>query len=70
MALRRYSLVSPAVAARDLFQPITDAYSGSDAYAPEHPDTLATRANLASWTGEVGDAAGARDQLAALLPVR
>ena len=37
---------------------------------PEHPDTLATRDNLARWTGEAGDAAGARDQFAALLPVR
>ena len=36
---------------------------------PEHPDTLITRANLARWTGEAGDAAGARDQYAALLPV-
>ena len=36
----------------------------------EHPDTLTARANLASWTGEAGDAAGARDQFAALLPVR
>ena len=37
---------------------------------PEHPDTLTTRASLARWTGEAGDAAGARDQCAALLPVR
>jgi hypothetical protein len=36
---------------------------------PEHPDILAARASLASWTGEAGDAAGARDQYAALLPV-
>ena len=36
----------------------------------EHPDTLTARANLAYWTGEAGDAAGARDQFAALLPVR
>jgi len=28
------------------------------------------RGNLARWTGEAGDAAGARDQYAALLPVR
>ena len=34
----------------------------------EHPDTLTTRANLASWTGPMGDPA-ARDQYAALLPV-
>ena len=37
---------------------------------PEHPDTLAARGNLARWTGEAGDSAGARDQFAALLPVR
>ena len=36
----------------------------------EHPDTLAVRVILAWWTGEAGDAAGARDQFAALLPVR
>ena len=36
----------------------------------EHPDTLAARANLAHWTGQAGDAAGARDQYAALLPVQ
>jgi hypothetical protein len=39
-------------------------------WGPEHPDTLTARANLAYWTGEAGDAAGARDQFAALLPVR
>ena len=32
----------------------------------EHPDTLTTRSNLAYWTGEVGDAAAARDQYAEL----
>ena len=36
---------------------------------PEHPDTLTTRANLAQWTGEAGDAAGARGRYAALLPI-
>jgi hypothetical protein len=36
---------------------------------PEHPDTLAARANLAYWTGQAGDTAGARDQYAALMPV-
>jgi hypothetical protein len=30
---------------------------------------LTTRGNLARWTGEAGDAAGARDQYAALLPI-
>ncbi len=37
---------------------------------PEHPETLIARANLADWTGEAGDAAGARDLFAALLPMR
>jgi hypothetical protein len=37
---------------------------------PEHPDTLATRHNLARFTGQAGDVAGARDQYAALLPTR
>ena len=57
-------------AARDLFQSIADAHSDDDAYGPEHPDTLAARHELARWAGEAGDAAGARDQLAALLPIR
>ena len=30
---------------------------------------LAARANLARWTGKAADAAGAREQYAALLPV-
>ena len=37
---------------------------------PEDPDTLAARGNLAFWTGQAGDPASARDQYAALLPVR
>jgi hypothetical protein len=32
--------------------------------------TLSTAVHLASWTGEAGDAAGARDQFAALVPTR
>ena len=56
-------------AARDLSQQIADAYTEDEAYGPEHPDTLTARSWLARWTGEAGDAAGARDQLAALLPV-
>jgi hypothetical protein len=35
----------------------------------EHPDTLAARSNLAHWTGQAGNAAAAREQLAGLLPV-
>ena len=56
-------------AARDLFQLIADAHTEGDAYGPEHPDTLTARLSLASYTGDAGDAAGARDELAALLPV-
>ena len=48
---------------------IASGYGEDDAYGPEHPETLAARGNLARWTGEAGDAAGARDQFAALLPV-
>ena len=57
-------------AARDLFGLIADAYTESDAYGPEHPSTLNARNDLALWTGQAGDAAGARDQFAALLPVQ
>ena len=56
--------------ARDLSRLIADAHTKNDAYGPEHPDTLAARHELAHWTGEAGDAAGARDQYAALLPIR
>jgi hypothetical protein len=56
------------LAARDLWQLIARAYGEDDAYGPEHPQTLNTRASLARWTGEAGDAAGPRDQFAALLP--
>jgi hypothetical protein len=56
-------------AARGLFQLLADAYRLDDAYGPEHQDTLSALVNLASFTGEAGDAAGARDQFAALLPI-
>jgi hypothetical protein len=55
-------------AARDLFRLIADAYEADDAYGPDHPDTLKVRRELARWTANAGDAAGARDQLAVLLP--
>jgi hypothetical protein len=45
--------------------PVRERISG-----PEHPRTLAVRADLARFIGEAGDAAAARDQYAALLPVR
>ena len=44
--------------------PVSERVAG-----PEHPHTLATRHNLARWTGGAGDPAAARDQYAALLPV-
>ncbi len=56
-------------AARDLFQLIMDARREDNAYGVEHRDTLIARHELAHWTGRVKDAAGARDQFAALLPV-
>jgi hypothetical protein len=60
-------------AARDLQQRVLQTREQvSDPEHPdtEHPDTLTARANLAAWTGATGDTAGARDLLAALLPVR
>jgi Tetratricopeptide repeat len=57
------------LAARDLWQLIARAHGEDDAYGPEHPDTLTARRDLARWTGEAGNAAGARGQLAALLPI-
>ena len=47
------------------FVPLVEKLLGA-----EHPDTLATRANLAVWRGEAGDAAGAAEQFAALLPIQ
>ncbi|MFI2005845.1 tetratricopeptide repeat protein [Streptomyces jumonjinensis] len=37
---------------------------------PDHPDALSTRGHVATWTGEAGDAAAARDLFTALLPDR
>jgi len=37
---------------------------------PDHPGTLTTRADLASSTGNAGDATGARDQFAIVLAAR
>jgi hypothetical protein len=56
-------------AARDLYRRIASALTADDARGPEHPRTLAARHELARLTGMAGDAAGARDELAALLPV-
>ena len=41
----------------------------SYAAGPEHPGALATRSELAYSAGQAGDAAAARDQFAALLPI-
>jgi hypothetical protein len=57
-------------AARDLFSQIARAHEDAEGYGPEHPGTLRTRHQLASFTGRAGDPAGARDQFAALLAVR
>ena len=55
-------------AARDLFTLIADAHRDSRDYGPENSRTLTACNELAHWTGQAGDAAGARDQFAALLP--
>jgi hypothetical protein len=57
-------------AARELSALITSACAGDDRYGPEHPATLTARFMLARSAGLAGDPAGARDQLAALLPVQ
>jgi hypothetical protein len=57
-------------AARDLYRQIADASAVDEAYGPDHPDTLATRHELAYWTGQAGDATRARNQFAALVPIR
>jgi hypothetical protein len=55
--------------ARELAQLIADAHAEDDAHDPEHPGAVAVRADLAHWTGQAGDAAGARDQFTALLAI-
>jgi hypothetical protein len=57
-------------AARDFFQQVADVYEQGDTHGPEDPVALIARHELAYWTGQAGDAAAARDQFAALLPVR
>jgi hypothetical protein len=54
-------------AARDLYRSMFE--ERVRVLGPEHPQTLAARANVAHLTGKAGDAAEARDQFAALLPV-
>jgi hypothetical protein len=50
---------------------VAGANGDVSAYAagPEHPGALATRSELAYSAGQAGDAAGARDQFATLVPV-
>jgi hypothetical protein len=55
------------VTARELYRRVVEARER--VLGPEHPDTLAARADLAWWTGDSGAAATARDQYAALLPI-
>jgi hypothetical protein len=55
--------------ARNLFQLIANALREDNAYGPEHRSTLAARASFAYWMGEAGDAAGAREEYTALLPI-
>ncbi|MET7887803.1 tetratricopeptide repeat protein [Streptomyces avermitilis] len=54
-----------ATAARDHFHHLTATTTSQ--LGPDHPDTLATRNNLAYWRGEAGDAAGAATATAELL---
>jgi hypothetical protein len=54
--------------ARDLYQQIAQAHEHAEAHGPEHRDTLAARNVFASYTGQAGDPARARDLLAELLP--
>jgi hypothetical protein len=53
-------------ASRALHQQIADARETF--LGPKHPESLEARASIARITGLIGDATGARDQFAALLP--
>ncbi len=55
-------------AARDMFARIAAAHELEVSYGPEHRDTLVARYTLAVLAGKAGDAAEARELLAALLP--
>ena len=54
-------------AARDLAGQIIQART--EELGREHRDVLIARADLARWIGDAGDPAGARDELAAVVPV-
>ena len=56
-------MILPLIQPPDLL-PIKQRVMGA-----EHPETLATRARLAYWTGEAGNPVGARDQYVPLLPI-
>ncbi|MES4890415.1 tetratricopeptide repeat protein, partial [Streptomyces sp. NPDC096012] len=53
-------------AAREYYRTLIDATTHH--LGPDHPDTLTARHNVVRWRGEAGDAQGAVDELAALLP--
>src|SRR5260370_7000724 len=55
---------------RSTLFPYTTLFRSERVFGADSPDTLVARFNLAYWTGRAGDAAAARDQFAALLPVR
>ena len=54
------------LAARDMWLRISDARAKR--YGEEHVLTIIGRQEAAQWTGEAGDAGGARDLLKALMP--
>ena len=54
-------------AATSYFQHL--AHTASQQLGPDHPDTLTTRGNLATWRGHAGDAAGAATAFQELLRV-
>ncbi|MFJ2154200.1 NB-ARC domain-containing protein, partial [Streptomyces microflavus] len=62
---RSLGTTGQVTAARDHFQHLTE--TTGDHLGEDHPDTLTTRGNLASWRGEAGDAAGAAEAFADLL---
>ncbi|MGH3151716.1 MAG: tetratricopeptide repeat protein, partial [Streptosporangiaceae bacterium] len=59
----------PSAPARKVYANGDVSIAAAGAPGLEHPGTLAARSELAYSTGQAGDAAGARDQFAALLPV-
>ena len=72
-ATGRIFRTGPAIPGRHVLgvgnQP-ADRLRGERVSGSGHPQTLSIRDNIAYFTGEAGDAAGARDQFATLLPIR